>query len=59
MRITVKQIVRKLTENLGPRWLPFGGGGSFRLAPALNSKVKKVGVIQENDRKPACGVKVR
>jgi len=33
-----RKVVGKLTDNLGPCWLTFGGGGqgSFRLAPALS-----------------------
>jgi len=26
--MTTKKAVRKLVENLGPRWLPFGGGAA-------------------------------
>jgi len=36
LRMMTKKVVGKLTGNFGPHRLPFGGGSSFRLAPALS-----------------------
>jgi len=53
LRITTKKVVGKLTENLGPHWLPFGGGGAH--SGLRRNWLQEHSVVHNNSNKKTTG----